>query len=335
MATRPTIAQSRQVAALLKQFEPQIERAFLEAVRAARNSVDVKALIAALEASDVERAVQLLRIDQSILYPLHDAVRGAYIAGGLSVGTTLPTAIRGSFGFNGRHPRAEDWVRRVGGELIQGIADDTLAMTRNTIVSAMTEGRGAQVVARDIVGRMVAGKRQGGFLGLTSQQADSIIAGRAKLASGDPTLMREYLDLKLRNRNYDAMIKRAIDAGKPITGADLDKIIQAHKDKALGYRGKMIAKNEVFTAQAAGREEGYRQVLDRDDVESVVVRWQHNLSEKPREDHVAMSGTVINLGETFNFPDARMAHPHDPAGGAKHSIGCRCTAFYRVQVAKE
>jgi len=332
---RPTISQQRQIADLVKRLEPQIERAFLDAIAAARGAIDTGALIEALKRGDVERAVQLLRINQAMLFPLDDAIRGAYIAGGSLVAPTLPKMIQGSFGFNGRHWRAEAWIKAVGGDLIQGIQDDTLAMARNVITTAMAEGRGAQVIARDLTGRMVAGKRTGGFLGLTSQQTDSIITGRAKLLSGDPALMREYLDLKLRNKTYDAMINRAIADGGKLSVADADRIIEAHKAKALGYRGKMIAKNEAFTAQAAGREEGYRQVLDRDDVESVSCRWQHNLSEFPRPDHLAMDGTVIQVGETFNFPDAQMKHPHDPAGGAKHSIGCRCVAIYRVQVAKE
>ena len=336
MATRPTISQQRQVEALVKKLEPQIEQAFLQAIAQARNTVDTAKLIEALKAGNIEQAVQLLRIDQSILYPLDDAIRGAYIAGGMTVAPNLPTAIRGSFGFNGRHPRAESWIRAEGGTLIQGIADDTLTMARNVITEAMAAGQTAPTIARSLTGRVVAGERVGGFLGLTTQQADSIASGRAKLLSGDPALMREYLDLKLRNRNYDAMIRRAVDGKGKLSAADVDKIIEAHKTKALGYRGKVIAKDQAFTAQAAGRMEGYRQVLDRGDVDGVSVRWSHGLSEFPRPDHVAMDGTVVQLGETFNFPDGtRMTGPHDPAGGAKHSLGCRCIAIYRPIVSKD
>jgi len=332
---RPTVSQQRQIADLMKHLEPQIEKAFLDAIAAMRGAIDTTALIEALKANDIERAVNLFRQNSGVFFELHEALRSGFIGGGALVGPTLPKMPRGGFAFNGRHWRAEAWIKAVGGDLIQGIQDDSLAMVRSVITSAITEGKGAQVIARDLTGRMVAGKRTGGFLGLTAQQADSIILGRSKLLSGDPTLMREYLDLKLRNKTYDAMINRAIANGGKLSVADADRIIEAHKVKALGFRGKTIARNEAFTAQAAGREEGYRQVLDRDDVESVSCRWQHNLSEFPRPDHLAMDGTVIKVGETFNFPDAQMKHPHDPAGGAKHSIGCRCVAIYRVQIAKE
>ena len=333
----PTVSQQRQIDDILRQMEPRIRDAFIAAIYRARDGIDIGELIAALQAGDIERAARLFRLDDAALFPLEDAIRATFITGGQSV--VAPTGLRGGFGFNGRHLRAEQWTRTIGSDLIQGIRDDTLEMARQVITSGLAEARGARAVALDLTGTLnrLTGQREGGFLGLTTQQADSIMSGRAKLASGDPALMREYLDLRLRDRRYDATIRKAIAEGGTIRGAELDRIMLAHKNKALKYRGEVIAKNEAFTAQAAGRDEAYRQMLDRSDVADIVVRWQHNLSREPRPDHVAMNGTVISLrkGEAFQFADARMKHPHDPAGGAKHSIGCRCIAVYRVVLERD
>jgi hypothetical protein len=333
----PTPSQQRQIDAILAQMEPRIREVFIRAIYLARAGIDVAALIEALQASDIERAVRLFRLDDAALFPLEDAVRATFIAGGQAV--VAPAGLRGAWGFNGRHLRAEQWTRNIGSTLIQGIRDDTLEMARKVITAGLQEGFTPQKVQRDLTGTLnkLTGQREGGFLGLTTQQADSIITGRAKLASGDPALMREYLDLKLRDRRNDPAIRKAIAEGRPIRGAELEKIIRGHQSKALKYRGEMIAKNEAFTAQAAGRDEAYRQMLDRPDVVDVTARWQHNLSREPRPDHVEMSGTVISLrkGEAFEFSDARMKHPHDPAGGAKHSIGCRCIAVYRVELERD
>jgi hypothetical protein len=333
----PNASQQRQIDAILRQMEPRIRDAFLAAIYRARDSIDLAALIAALEAGDIERAVRLFRLDDAALFPLEDAVRAAFVAGGQAV--VAPTGLRGAWGFNGRHLRAEQWIGQHGAALVQGIRDDTMEMARKVITAGLQEGFTPQRVQRDLTGTLnrLTGQREGGFLGLTAQQADSIIAGRAKLASGEPALMREYLDLKLRDRRNDPAIRKAIAEGRPIRGAELDRIMLAHKNKALKYRGEMIAKNEAFSAQAAGRDEAYRQMLDRPDVVDVTARWQHNLSQEPRPDHVAMSGVTISLrrGETFQFADASMKHPHDPAGGAKHSIGCRCIAVYRVELERD
>lgn len=333
----PTVSQQRAIDAILREMEPRIRDAFIRAIYLARDGIDAGELIAALQAGDIERAVRLFRLDDAAMFPLEDAVRATFIAGGQAV--VAPAGLRGAWGFNGRHLRAEQWTQNIGSTLIQGIRDDTLDMARKVITAGLQEGFTPQKVQRDLTGTLnkLTGRREGGFLGLTAQQTDSIIAGRAKLASGDPAMMREYLDLRLRDRRYDPAIRKAIADGRPIRGAELDKIMLAHKNKALKYRGEVIAKNEAFTAQAAGRDEAYRQMLDRSDVTDVTARWQHNLSQVPRPDHVAMSGTVISLrkGEFFEFSDARMKHPHDPAGGAKHSIGCRCIAVYRVELERD
>lgn len=332
----PTISQQRQIDALLAQYEPLIRKAFTDAIYAARANVNAADLIAALQAHDVERAVQLLRIEQGVLFPLDDAVRSAFIAGGQSV--VAPTGLAGAWGFNGRHLRAESLIREHGAELVQGITDDTLTMARSVITKGLQEGFTPQKVQRELTGTLnqLTGRREGGFLGTTAQQADSIITGRAKLASGDPKLMREYLQLKLRDRRYDAMVKRAIKDGKPVAPADLETIITAHKNKALKYRGEMIAKNETFSAQAAGRDEAYRQMLDRPDVAAVTKRWQHGLSAIPRLDHLRMDGVVLDFDQKFTMDDGvQMAYPHDPIGGAKHSISCRCVCIYRVRLIRD
>jgi hypothetical protein len=323
-------AQQRQINALLAKLEPAVQEAFNVAIQAARRQVNVTALIEALDRGDLGAAVRLLQLPQGVLFPLEDAIRAAYVEGGKMVAIAAPSAL---IGFNGSTPGAVAWLQELSSTRIQGIVDDTLEATRAALVAGRDQGMGSKAIARMITGTKQGTQRVGGILGLTTQQTDSIMAGRAKLASGDPKLMREYLNLKLRDRRYDAQIKKAIAEGRAITGPQLDRILEAHKSKAMAYRGKLIAKNETFSALEAGRYDAMSQALENPDVESVECRWQWNLSEFPREDHVAMSGTIIQHGEYFVFPDgARLRYPHDPAGGAKHGAGCRCIGIWRVRM---
>jgi len=48
---------------------------------------------------------------------------------------------------------------------------------------------------------------------------------------------------------------------------------------------------------------------------------------------LAMGGTeVVGMDTPFEFPDgARLLYPHDPAGGARHNINCRCSVAYYVR----
>lgn len=335
MARKPNKQVKRALAAVSK-LQPGIRDAFIAAIQSSRSNININNLIDALDAGDISRATAMFELDQSLLFPIDDAIRRAHTTGGSMVASELPKVLSGVFGFSGRHPRAEKWVTDRAATLIQGIASDTLITARDVIRQGLVEGRSSRKIAIDLVGRKVAGKRQGGFIGLTEQQTGSIMKSREAMRSGDADGMKRYLKLKQRDRRFDATIRRAINGGTPVNVTDVDRITQAHTSKALKYRGRVIAKNETHSALAAGRDEGYAQVNERDDVDTVTNRWQHNLSVNPRHDHKGMDGTVIATGETFGFSDGvRMRHPHDPAGGAKHSIGCRCVSVYRVKLKKD
>lgn len=338
----PTPNQRRIIKALLDSLEPKIRDAFLLAIQTAVDSIDARALIEALQARDIEGAVALLRIPDGVLFPLDDAIRGGYVEAGSSVALSLPNAMRGGFGFNGRHPRAETWISRIGGELIAGIQADTITMARETILQGMVDNVTPSEVARSLVGTVnrVTGKREGGFIGLDGPRAHrlaQVTAGMktpegvqdlVTLRNGVPTVRYKV------NAATERRILAAYRRGEAVAPADRAISERQLSNKLLKERGETIARNEAFTAQAEGRDEAYRQIMERGDVESISVRWQHNLSQVPRPDHVAMDGKTIKLGETFDFGDAKMRFPHDPAGGPKHSIGCRCVAVYRVNVAR-
>lgn len=334
--------QTRRIEALLQRQSVAVRKAFLEAMQKATNAVDRGELIRLLEAGDIERAAALFRIERGTMFPLSEAIRDAFIGGGLAVADELPKGLSGVFGFDGRHYRAVALAERQAAELVTNISEDAIANARKVIVDGLDTNRSLNSVARDLVGRKVGRQRVGGVIGLTEPQTDRMINLRSML--GDPDRMGEYFkdaDMKIprykeSDRSFDGLVRKAIKSGKPLSAADVDRIGDAYKAKASGNRAKIVARNETFTAQASGREEAYQQLLDDGKVEAITVRWQHNLSKNAREDHLAMDGEVIQLGETFNFPDGtRMRHPHDPAGGAEHSVNCRCIAVYRTRIAKD
>lgn len=337
MARRPT--QKQIYEQLLDRYSREMADAFLSAIQAAAGQIDLAALASAIDAGDLARAVQIIGFDETALFPVADAVWNAFVAGGASAATIAP---RGAiFGFNGRHERAEAWVAREAGRMIQGITDDTLPMVRAVVQDGLARGRGGAAVARDITGRLnrATGRREGGFIGLTTQQADAAIRARAILSSGDASAIRAYLNEKKGTKvwpaRYNDMIRRAIDEGKPLSQTDIDKITGRYRDRMAKYRGEVIAGTEAAQAAAAGQREGFQQALDSGRVSSVTKRWQHNsANQDEREDHVYMGfQPAIPFDRLFTLPDGtQMEGPHDPAGGAGHNIGCRCIAIYRVTV---
>lgn len=320
---------------LLSELEPQVRKEFETAIQRHAAQIDMRALTDALARGDIGRAEDIARLRQRDVFRLGEILRGAFFGGGDIVGRGA-RGIVGMFRFDGRQAEAEAWASQNSARLVTRLTEESRDAVREAIRGGLDAAQSPQSVARDIAGRRIGNMRVGGVVGLTGPQAASITKARAALASGNPAAMRDYLNLKLRDRRFDAAIRKAIKEGRALKGAELDRVMDAHKSKALGYRGKVIAQAETFKAAAAGRDEAYRQMLNMDGVTGITVRWQHNLSAEPRVEHVAMSGTVVQFGQSFVFPDGTaMRYPHDENAPAKHVIGCRCIAVYRVIVEKD
>ncbi len=169
--TRLTREQRRIVRGLIAKHGPLIREAFEAAIQNARGALDFAALVRAVEIGDLNRAAELLRLNQAMLYPLEEAIRAATVAGGLSV--TLPKGVAGAFSFNGRHPRAEQIIAETGARLVTEIGSPGVEPIRSLILQAQREGVGVQTTARRLAGTInrATGVREGGIMGLDGPRA--------------------------------------------------------------------------------------------------------------------------------------------------------------------
>ncbi len=339
MASRLSQIEQARLEETLRAVTPPVRDAFLRVILEHANNIDLNALITALERRDVTAAIGIVQFREGQFFPLTEALRAGFMAGANAV--SAPAAIRGSFGFDGRHPEAERLVRELGARLVTAITDDARDATRQVILTGLEANRGNRAVALEIVGRRDAGGvRRGGIIGLTAPMTDNVMEARAVLS--DPARLAEYFRpdgsprWRLSDRRFDALVRRAIAGKVRLTPADVDKIVDAHKSKALRFRGDLVAKNESRSAVAQGQYEAYRQMGDNPNIDRIEVTWSHGLSADPRMSHVRMSGQKVRLGQRFELeadgetPGASMLYPHDPAGGAAHNLNCRCVAIMRA-----
>lgn len=327
MALRPS--QVRQIDTALKGLEPKIQKAFMEAIRTSAAQVNIDELIKLLEIGDAMAALEMLQLEPANLFKMTEAIRDAYITGG-------PLVAGATIAFDGRALRAEAWARKYVGDFVEGITQTTSEALRTVIVDGLTAGRNPRSLAVDIVGRREGSRRVGGFLGLTQGQAASISRGRGLLSSGIPSEMEKYLELKLRDKGYDRLIRKAIRDSKPITGKTLDKLLESHKSKALRHRAEVIARTEAMNALRAGRREGLAQMVDAGKITDEQVKrvWDATLDERTRPLHIDMDEQVVyGMNEMFVTPDGYfMLFPGDTSLGAPghHTIQCRCIERYEI-----
>lgn len=340
MARRPT---QRQIfEALEARFGREIATAFTESVDDLRSGVSLADVIEALEAGDIERALRAFNLDPAALRPLERAIATAYETAGGQIAANI-SAAAGRAGlntvlrFNLRNPRAERWLAEMSSRNVTAILEDQRSAIREALRAGMEAGRGPRNTALDIVGRVSkqTGRRVGGTIGLTGQQSGYVASARAELASGDPAQMRNYLTRSLRDKRFDATVRRAIENGVPVDADTITRATGRYSDRLLKLRGDTIARTESLQALNAGQNQAFRQAIDDGMVEAdaVTKEWDSAGDGRVRDSHASMDGQTVNMDEAFTSPSgARLMHPLDSSLGAPASeiIACRCRVKHRI-----
>ena len=317
---------------LLKRVSPAIAQAFIAAITASSNKINIAALTAAIRSGNIGAVMEIARTSRALMFPMEEAVRAAFMAGAMSVAGQVPprNPFDGSrllVSFDGRHHRAETWLRANGEKMFDGILGGQTDVVRAIIADGIGINRPVNEIALDLVGRInrATGQREGGVLGLSSSQTDTLIGARTDLSSGEAWRLKHYLNLKSRDPAFDGLVEEAIRTGKKLDQATIDRILTKQKSRMLKQRGEVIARDQAFTAIDVGQHQGWEQLVDNGTFKAgdVTKRWQHNLNRPARPDHQAMSGTVKTLREPFLMGDGSlMQHTHDPAGGPGNNLFC-------------
>lgn len=310
----------REYLAALDRLEGQVAREFLEAVRVAIQRATLAEIEAAIAAQNVDLIMMTVALNSAALSMTTEAVRNAYIAGGAMEAPTVRIL------FDIRNPRAEAWLAEQSSQFVTRIGNEQRLAIRAALESSMELGRGPRQTALDIVGRVGAnGRRAGGIVGLTGPQSEYVASARRELLNLD----RHYFTRTRRDKRFDSMVARAIRDGKPLSAADVDRIVGRYSDRLLQTRGTNIARTESIEALNAGRAQALQQAIDQGDVQQrfVTRTWDATGDSRTRPAHAAMNGQKRKAGQPFQSPTgALMMHPGDTSlnAGPEEIINCRC-----------
>jgi len=334
-----TRSQRQAYADLLARYGKEIADAFLSAIDDITSAAELQRLTAAIEAGQIEEALEALHIDPAAYNDMLDAIQRSYNETGRIATDALPK--RGpdgtvlTFRFDGRNPAAERWLSDHSSRLVTRIVADQREAVRSALRAGMAAGDNPRTTALRIVGRInwATGQRTGGIVGLSGPYEEYVRSARIELASGDPALLRNYLNRAARNKVFDRSVIKAINDGTPIPAETIRKATTTYSSSLLKRRGDHIGTNETFSALEAAKEEAHRQAVESgklaaDDITKI---WRHLGNENARMDHVAMSGKSVRYDRPFTMPDGtQMRFPHDPAAPVKHTAGCHCQTDYKV-----
>jgi hypothetical protein len=334
MARRPTAR--RRLEQLADRFEPEMQAAFLAAIADIVSGAELGRITERLERGDINGALRALHIDPAAFREFEEAIRQAYIAGGVATTEGFPPirdaqGNRVVFRFNARNPRAERILTLHSGQLITRITDDMLLASRQAMTAGLEAGLNPRSVALDLVGRIdrTTGRRTGGILGLTSNQERYVTTARFDLLSGDPERLRHYLTLNRRDRRFDRTVLAAIRDGKALDQATVSRITGRLSDSYLQLRGETLARTETIGSLNTAAKEAVDQMAEESGINRQDIRkvWRATKDSRTRDTHAALDGESVGVDERFSNG---LLYPGEPGGDPAEVINCRCIADYRV-----
>jgi hypothetical protein len=335
-----------QIEAFAAKLEPALAKALLGAFQAQAGAVSLEAVVAAIESGDVGKVLALLGLPADgaglVAAALQDATWAAGALGAKQIATRITGA---TFAFNQLNPRLIDWLSTYSLGLIRQINDTTKDGIRQYLTAGMTEGRNPRDTARQV--------RQ--VIGLTDRQAQAVknfrkeletfhlrrsaggynLGGKISRAPGgaqvyaldeDGQLKDGILERRLRDFRFDGQLQRAMQQGKPLTPAQIDKMVEAYARKYLKYRSETIARTEALRTTNFGVQDAWRQAIASGTVPEENIRRQWVLSRDERLCSLCAPVPRMNpkLGVAFGQPfatpkGAQMLPPLHP--------NCRCTIW--------
>lgn len=317
--------------ALLAEFEPLIQQAFLDAIDDLRSGVAIMALIEHLERKDVQGALDALHLDKAVYSRIDEAIRATFAGGGRATVDAMPTlrdpnGAKAVIRFDAQAFRAVEWARQHA--LAPRMVEIDKEAARILIVDGIAKGRGARRTALDLAGRInrATGRRSGGAIGLSVPQVEHVVSMRERLSSGDPSEMRKVLEMGRRDARFDRTIAKAIEAGVPVPAEAIDRMTARYSDRLLELRGRTIARTEGMAAFNAAAVEAYEQAIEKGAVNEADLEktWRASM-RNTRHTHVALNGQKVGFRAEFVSPSgARLKFPHDPDAPPAERVNCQC-----------
>jgi len=324
---------------LLEQYEPQVRSEFMDAIRDVTSNTILVDVIRRLEAGDLEGAIASIDAPPAVFNPLVTlAVASIFAAAGSAVVQSLPRVVT-SDGvrlvprFDNRTRRATTYQEQRSTDLTSRLSDEIATVARQTFSEGVPEGRSADKLVLDVVGRISRqrNKREGGMIGLTPQLATWVRSARKEL-SGNTDGYSAYLNRRLRDARFDGIVNRAATAGEPLDAKRVDAIVGRYADTLLKFRASVLSHAETLESSHAGQVEGMQQLVESGSVppDSVRKTWRISGLPNTRDSHQDLNGTTVYMNEPFRARGGNLMYPGDRSLGADASeiINCRCHAVY-------
>lgn len=324
MAVRPGGANdpASRIETVLSAQEAGFIRAFLQAVSDIVDAHTLDVLEDLLLQGRVEEALEALDAAAGLLGAQYGQ---SFSAAASDTATFLSTsALTVSVGFDQTNFRAVDAISRNRLRLIREFSEEQRRATRQALQDGITRGVNPRQQAVQF--------RQS--IGLTQRQQASVENFRRLLTQGRAGNLpsETVLNRALRDGRFDRTIARSIREGRPLSEAQVERMVQRYRDRYVRYRSEVIARTEALRSTHEGTEEMYRQAIEAGQIQpgQIQRKWVTAGDERVRSSHARLNGVVRMLDEVWQGDEGELRYPGDPLAPGSETIQCRCVISTRI-----
>lgn len=302
---------------LLDTAEPELRLAFLRMVAEIKSALTLAEIADFIERGEMEKALDAALRPAALL---GEAWTDSYIAAARDTARELGLALGEiTVVFDQTNSGAVNAINENKLRLIRGFSEDQRATTRQALSRAIAEGQNPVDAARSFRDS----------IGLTPRQELAVRNYRRALETHDA----DALQRALRDKRFDATVRAALEGRKPLTKAQIDKMVDRYRERMVKHRSEVIARTEALRSAHQGVDAMYRQAIAAGDLSASNLsrEWNTARDERVRDSHAAMHGQVQPFGQPFVSGDGNLLnYPGDPEAPPEETIQCRCAVGTRI-----
>lgn len=301
---------------LLDKAEPQLARRFVAVLRDMKNSYDLSDLERLIAQGRYNEALATLEARAGIF---GSAVNSVFVLAGQDTARFMQNVLGIVIDFNQVNSRAVSRMSQSRLRLVREFTQEQRRATQLALVDGINRGANPRQQARAFVDS----------IGLTQQQQQSVNNFRRLLETNS----RDALTRRLRDRRFDPTLENAIASDTPLTGDQIDRMVQRYGERFLQYRSRVIARTEALRSVHEGNDEMYQQAFDTGDLspDEVTQTWITARDERVRRSHAAMHGQQQPVGQPFRSGNGYLLmYPGDGSAPASETVQCRCSVTTRI-----
>ena len=224
------------------------------------------------------------------------------------------------FQFNPSDARVTSIIEGIRSRITSVFTTEQANATTQTIIAARNNNETPAVVA--LLTQL--------SFGLATSQALAVVNYLALLRSGN----RQALERTLRNEGFDGRINEAFSGGRPLTEAEILRMVRSYSNGVTRFRSEVIGESEGNAALHLTLAETYNQafnagLLMSTDVEEV---WNTREDSRVRMTHNPMNEQTREPGIPFTSgAGVALRFPGDPSAPIQETIRCRCLVQRRIK----